>query len=203
MPGLILSFDPDMITFDDSMEARALMTCGHVISTESMTQFLRSLVSNKKYKIVCPGYNLNGTECKTEWDYKVCRQVGVLTSEENKEFEKGFEENLFSEFLCGKECPFCRSLVIKPASVTGNRVHCVMCNKGDFCWKCLGKWQGSLNKCGNLGCMEKKEANYLLATCPVITIDGFANVPDVRVCPRCESLIQLTKGCRHMSCKSS
>jgi predicted nucleotide-binding protein (sugar kinase/HSP70/actin superfamily) len=95
MPGLLLSFEPDMITFDDSKEARAKMICGHVISTESMTQFLRSLISNRRYRIVCPGYKLDGKECKTEWDYKLCRQVGVLTSQENKEFETGFEENLF------------------------------------------------------------------------------------------------------------
>ena len=55
VPGLLISFEPDMLSFDDSNEARAKMPCGHVISTESMTLFLRSLVDAKKYIIKCPG----------------------------------------------------------------------------------------------------------------------------------------------------
>jgi Ubiquitin family len=37
IPGLIISYEPDILSFDDSKEARAKMVCGHVISTESMT----------------------------------------------------------------------------------------------------------------------------------------------------------------------
>lgn len=58
IPGLILSYEPDMISLDDSKnEARAKMTCGHVISRDTMTQFLRSLKDAKKYKILCPSKN--------------------------------------------------------------------------------------------------------------------------------------------------
>lgn len=57
IPGLIVSYEMDMISFDDNHEARAKMICGHVISTESMTQFLRSLISEKRYFIKCPGNN--------------------------------------------------------------------------------------------------------------------------------------------------
>lgn len=56
IPGLIISYEPDMLSLDDSKEARAKMVCGHVISTESMTMFLRSLVSNRKYQIRCPAF---------------------------------------------------------------------------------------------------------------------------------------------------
>lgn len=54
IPGMIISYERDIISFDDSKEARAKMPCGHVISTESMTSFLRSLVDAKKYVIRCP-----------------------------------------------------------------------------------------------------------------------------------------------------
>ena len=37
VPGLITSYEPDIISFEDAHEARAKMICGHVISTESMT----------------------------------------------------------------------------------------------------------------------------------------------------------------------
>ena len=58
------------------------MKCGHVISRESMTIFLQSLLSAKKFVIRCPGDKPNGTLCETEWDYGLCRKVGVLTLEE-------------------------------------------------------------------------------------------------------------------------
>ena len=44
-----------MITLDDTNEPRARMPCGHIISTESMTEYLRSLIKDKKYRITCPG----------------------------------------------------------------------------------------------------------------------------------------------------
>lgn len=151
-----------MITFDDSKEARAKMICGHVISTESMTQFLRSLVSNRQYRIVCPSFKQDNSRCCTEWEYNLCRRVGVLTREENDEFERGFEQNMFSELLGGKECPFCMSFIIKPHSVKSNRVKCVICSQKkpvDFCWKCMGIWRtNGFDKCGNLDCMGKNEA---------------------------------------------
>ena len=44
-----------MITYDDSNEPRAKMPCGHVVSTESITEYLKSLIKDKKYRIICPG----------------------------------------------------------------------------------------------------------------------------------------------------
>ena len=70
------------------------MICGHVISTESMTQFLKSLVTARKYIIRCPSYKADGSLCETEWDYNICKAVGVLSLEEMQEFEYGFEKNL-------------------------------------------------------------------------------------------------------------
>ena len=40
-------------------EANAQMPCGHVISKEGMTGFLRSLISAKQFVIKCPGFNPN------------------------------------------------------------------------------------------------------------------------------------------------
>lgn len=84
-----------MISLDDSKEARAKMPCGHVISKESMTTFLKSLVDAKRYVIRCPAQLPNGLLCNTVWDYKLCQEIGVLTKEERKLFEVGFETNLF------------------------------------------------------------------------------------------------------------
>jgi hypothetical protein len=115
VPGLLISYQPCIISMDDSQdEARAQMPCGHVISRESMTQFLRSLIENRKYKILCPGLRPDGKPCRTEWPFPTCRKVGVLTTEEANEFEVGLSKNAVVEFYGGGECPFCRSFVIRP-----------------------------------------------------------------------------------------
>ena len=65
-----LSYEPDMLDWSDDLnEARVKMKCGHVISRDSMTIFLRSLLSEKKFVIRCPADKPNGTLCDTEWDY--------------------------------------------------------------------------------------------------------------------------------------
>lgn len=72
------------------------MVCGHVISTESMTLLLRSLIAAGKYVIRCPAAKKDGTPCETEWDYGLCKKVGVLTYEERDEFEEGFARNMIN-----------------------------------------------------------------------------------------------------------
>lgn len=58
------------------------MPCGHVISTEMMTGFLRSLIDKKMHVIRCPAKKPNGQYCNHEWDFSLCKRVGVLTKEE-------------------------------------------------------------------------------------------------------------------------
>ena len=84
-----------MLSLDDSNEARAKMPCGHVISTESMTAFLRSLVTSRKFSIICPSEKTTGAPCEAYWPYELCRQVAVLSKAEMEEFESGFEQNYF------------------------------------------------------------------------------------------------------------
>lgn len=69
------------------------MPCGHVISTDSMTDFLRSLISERKYEIRCPGRKSDNTDCLREWDYQLCRKIGVLTNVECATFEEGLALN--------------------------------------------------------------------------------------------------------------
>ena len=71
------------------------MPCGHVISTETMTLFLQSLIDAKKYVIRCPAQKSNNKDCNYEWDYSLCQKIGVLTLDERKKFEEGFEMNVF------------------------------------------------------------------------------------------------------------
>eukprot|EP00347_Sterkiella_histriomuscorum_P004850 403358845 len=209
IPGLIVSYEPDMLSFDDTLEARAKMPCGHVISKESMTQYLRSLVDAKRYTIKCPGQKANNKQCDEEWDYKICQQIGVLTIEERKEFEIGFEMNLFYQQIGGKECPICETLIMKDQSDLSNRVRCIACIKKpesfDFCWQCMRRWSPnsrSLTNCGNFGCASVEDRNKILQTCGVKIVDAIPNIPTTRSCPNCTTLIELDRGCRHMTCPS-
>ena len=55
IPGVTTTYEPDCISFyDGDDESRAKMPCGHVFSSESMTSFLQSLISENKYEIRCP-----------------------------------------------------------------------------------------------------------------------------------------------------
>ena len=43
-----------MITLDDSKEPRAKMSCGHVISSQSMLMLLESIAAKKQPDVFCP-----------------------------------------------------------------------------------------------------------------------------------------------------
>ena len=162
--GFLISYEPDVFTEDDNPdEARAKMNCGHVISRDSMTQFLRSVIEARNYIIKCPGYDKNGQICGGVWDFSVCKKIGVLTENEAKEFEDKFSYFYMSQKLLFQECPNCKSFVEKPTELTHNRVYCVFCKikkklSQDFCWICLKPWLNNDNtKCGNEDCGANKD----------------------------------------------
>jgi hypothetical protein len=66
----------------------------------------------------------------------LCRKVGVLTQEEEKEFEEGFERLVLFEMMGGKQCPYCKNCVIKPKGLNSDRVRCPGCKNPDFCFSC-------------------------------------------------------------------
>jgi hypothetical protein len=62
------------------------MPCGHKIGRDTMTIMIRSLISSKNFEIRCPHMKENGMACGASWDFKLCKEVGVLTTEEFMEF---------------------------------------------------------------------------------------------------------------------
>lgn len=59
--------------------------------------------------------------------------------------------------LFAKRCPNCKQMVSNVGLKT-NRVVCVSCKYGDFCYKCLRKWSGHSNQfCGNEECKFENE----------------------------------------------
>ena len=202
IPGLVVSYEPDMITGEYSKEeARALMPCGHVISRESLTEYLKSLIQQRKVLIECPGIDKDNKICKKMWSFGLCKKIGVFTREEKDFFENNFSAIFLSEKLEAKACPCCNSIIMKPQDVKINRVSCSVCsksNKGyDFCWICLKKW--SL-ECENNLCASTEDLQEILKNCKKITIGVATNVPEYRACPKCTTLISHIKACKHMKC---
>lgn len=208
VPGLIISYEPDIIygNFTDSKE-RAIMPCGHVISRESMTDFLTNLLNDRKYVIECPGQLKNEKTCKEKWDFALCAKIGVLSQKEKKQFEIGFARLMILDKMNGKICPTCDCFVFKPEEVKINRVACIVCAKKgkakDFCWKCLKPWNNPLdnNFCGNELCKKAtEELLKILESCSTKTIGKVENVPETRACPQCKTLIYHKSDCKHMKC---
>uniref|UniRef100_A0A4W5NLI4 Uncharacterized protein n=1 Tax=Hucho hucho TaxID=62062 RepID=A0A4W5NLI4_9TELE len=80
---------PDDITGDDYPEIlKAEMSCGHSVTPESLTEWCRMLLNQKKFKFTCPATDKNGEECGVEWLYQEVRKKALLTSEEIHEFEE-------------------------------------------------------------------------------------------------------------------
>ncbi|XP_071234241.1 E3 ubiquitin-protein ligase RNF19A-like [Salvelinus alpinus] len=202
---------PDDITGDDYPEIlKAEMSCGHAVTPESLTEWCRMLLNQKKFKFTCPATDKHGKECGTEWTYQEVRKKALLTSEEIHEFEETlaylFSLQNSSEY---KPCPGCRSNVSR-SSPSNLCVHCIMCSaeKGqlyEFCWQCLRQWKGSRprsDRCDNDGCTNS--ARELLKNCTTISftkVAGVTSCPSVRACPTCGALTthDQTK-CKNITC---
>lgn len=206
-PGLVVSYEQCCLTLDDDQEdPRAKMSCGHVISVEGMTGFMRSqLANNVIYQILCPAFKPSGGPCQSPWDYDLCREVGVFTAEECKEFEGKLGRNYAKQELKMKQCPTCSSsLMRESADVMTKCVYCQMKKQGyPFCWSCLKKWNGfDRLKCGYPDCDSSASAKDILQKCPTKTIDygsKFEGVPVYRRCPWCSRVIEHAGACKHMT----
>jgi len=65
-------------------------------------------------------------------------------------------------------------------------------------------WKGSgLSVCGNDGC-DKGTINAILTNAPMKKSDGYYNdeFPSIRACPKCETIIEHSIACKHMTCSS-
>ena len=102
-----------------------------------------------------------------------------------------------------KKCPKCSSQVIK-ATLTTNRVVCTSCSYGDFCFKCLNKWEGN-NECKSCITMFQVVTNSPQDRVFKLKVGGVAqdySTPKFRTCPHCSQLIEHVDACKHMSCKN-
>ena len=187
-----------MITFLEGESVR--MPCGHSISPDGLMDYCWNEVSsNRKYEIHC-------CLCDSEWPIEVLKRYGGASLKELRMLEEGLSRNYCFKSSDITECPGCQSFCERKNKST-NCVQCYICTRKKkeayfFCWQCLQAWKTapSANNCGNDACNADKVLKRLHEA-PMKNIYG-VQVPSVRACPSCGSLIEHEKGCKQMHCKS-
>jgi len=176
--------------------------CKSVTSAEAAFRLLKNeLFYNGAGELKCKFK----TNCRKPISFGYYAWLGQLNLDEEQEFRAQFDINaLISPNPELRKCPNedCGAYVQRPLSMLDVRVRCVQCLAYDWCWSCGGKWK-SVNhlKCGNEDCDPLTFYYNLLVNCETATITNIENVPVLRLCPMCNTLIQWTKDCKHMTCK--
>ena len=188
-------------------QPRIVMSCGHAVDANSLTDWCMSLLDSGQTEFHCPAIVDESTnkKCMLVWQYAEVRKAAHLSSEEQEYFESKLSEYAVPQLCNVKECPGCQSYVER-CSPGNLRVRCPSCTHQrkrnyDFCWNCCSEWTGlpmSAVKCGSPGCVNSALA--LLQDAPIVEICG-KEVPSLRACPTCGYIVEHNlEGCKFMAC---
>ena len=204
-PSIPRSSEDCMITMENTKENKIVvlkMPCGHSISPDGLMDYAWSEVStNRKTEIKCP-------LCAREWEFNTIRRYGGATDIELDQLELGISMNFCMQSGDINQCPTCQSYCTRQ-NPSVNSVLCYACSRNGksnayFCWYCLHEWKTPLSSatCGNANCTDAEKLAKL-RYCGTVRVD-FLNIeiPKLRACPKCGSLIELSRGCKHMTCKA-
>jgi hypothetical protein len=78
----VADYEEDPISGETTFTAK--MSCGHSMTRDYMILLIRSLLTEKKYEIRCPNVDEHGNKCLLEWEFKICKKIGVFTKEETE-----------------------------------------------------------------------------------------------------------------------
>ncbi|XP_062849644.1 uncharacterized protein si:ch211-212k18.15 [Trichomycterus rosablanca] len=200
----------DDITLDDDPNTmRAEMSCGHAVTSESLTAWCRSVLDKGQYKFLCPALKDGTTQrCGAEWPYMEVRKIALLTDEEQNHFEETMARLAAAKYCEYNSCPGCKSFVERQ-DLTNLCVRCTICTavtgkRYEFCWQCMNTWKGlgpRSDKCDNSGCINLKIEK--LSQCKDIILPAVQKlkVPSLRACPTCGNLVEHdTTGCKNIIC---
>ena len=166
-----------------------------------MCDFFKTGIEKGFTKFKCPN-------CDKDWQYFCIRHV-LSAKYGNKEL-RAFDMKMQDIHMIKKpgvqQCPFCHFNCERTA-IDNDRVVCVICTKKngkttEFCWKCLNPWKSDLiRRCGNEECGSVESKLVILRTCQTKTIGAVPDVPSVRACDKCGTLINHKDACKHMKCR--
>ena len=198
------SDDPCIITGENSRDDHVVvlkMPCGHPMSQDGLMDYAWSEVSTyKKAQVKCP-------LCSTDWPFGVIVRYGGATPTELMQLELGMSHNYFNKSNDINQCPRCRSYCTRDDSSISS-VKCIVCTRKSrsdfiFCWHCLKEWKRRLpsSTCGNDGCDDSEKLAQLRDCGKTKVAYTNLEISKLRACPTCGTIIELAKGCKHMTCK--
>ncbi|KAK7898179.1 hypothetical protein WMY93_019032 [Mugilogobius chulae] len=181
---------------------RALMSCGHSVTPQSLTNWCQRQLDQGSISFVCG-------VCDAEWSFEDVCKMALLSDEEKDRFEQEMFRNKADKDPNNAWCPSCSSLVIRtdPENLCMKCPRCSVEKERDytFCFQCLREWKGPAprsDRCDNDGCVN--QALVILKTCPNIEfsyVRDVSNCPSVRACPSCGLLVQHSgKQCKNIMC---
>ena len=192
---------------------KAELSCGHAVDPNTLTGWCRSLINDGKLEFYCPAIVNEATnqKCEKKWGYDEIKKIALLNESEMEFFEKKLSENAASTFMDYKECPKCRSFVVRQ-DLTNLRVICTLCpvfsqRSFEFCWQCDEEWTVPITKSGD-SCGRAKCVNPLLEMlrqCTYIKLSecdsSLQDIPSIRACPTCGNRIQHSgQACKNILC---
>ncbi|XP_072314892.1 E3 ubiquitin-protein ligase DDB_G0292642-like [Eucyclogobius newberryi] len=199
--------DLDPFSSEDGV-LKARLSCGHVVSPESLTEACRAQLNEGNYKFKCSAH-VGGRLCNSPLSYREVRRLAALTVEEMQYFEENIARLAVAEYSDIQGCPKCKTS-IERKDMTNLCVKCDVCsaNQGEsylLCWQCLKQWKGHgprSDRCDNSGC--KNYELELLQTCKLTNlprVQGADAVPSIRACPTCGQRVEHDRtGCKNIIC---
>lgn len=193
LPFHLRTSEPDCMT-GETDEFTSRLTCRHAITPDMLYSSCLSQLNDRKAFFKCPVQS-----CHAQIEFEEVIQKACLSDDEISFFEQRINKNALEK---GKTCPDCTSFCERKDS-NNPRVVCFYCStkgKGtfEFCWDCGLNWKN-----GHVCPCQKKELQHTLQNCERITMgyNNMENVPKVRTCPKCSSMIEHVSGCKTMTCE--
>ena len=211
--GLKFAVARDSITDEDNGLLKAVLSCGHAVDPNSLTAWCRSLIDSGKLEFHCPAIIKPETneKCGKKWAYDEIKKIALLNEIEMEFFELKLSENAAKTYIDYKECPKCKSFIVRE-DLANLRVDCSLCpvfldREFEFCWQCEQEWTEDLDDssetCGRVNCVNPilqvlRDCRYMrLSEC----YGGLPDVPSIRACPTCGNRIEHTgQACKNVLC---
>uniref|UniRef100_A0A3B4B2D6 RING-type domain-containing protein n=1 Tax=Periophthalmus magnuspinnatus TaxID=409849 RepID=A0A3B4B2D6_9GOBI len=199
--------DLDPFSLDDGV-LKARLSCGHVVSPESLTAACRAQLDEGNYKFKCPAL-IGERPCNSPLSYQEVRRLADLTVKEMQYFEENIARLAAADYSDIERCPKCKTN-IERKDMANLCVQCSVCSAERrepylLCWQCLKPWKGNAPRsdhCENSGC--KNYELELLQNCKLTNLPqvrGADAVPSIRACPTCGQRVEHDKtGCKNVIC---
>ncbi|XP_062580726.1 E3 ubiquitin-protein ligase RNF217-like [Saccostrea cucullata] len=206
LSGCITTTKPDII-WEYESDPRLELPCGHAITPDNLFGLLREKIRQNEYCICCPGKTDSGT-CNELFDNQLILKKCMLSADEYLFYSGKLSFNYINASKRNeiKNCPRCDSYC-KKMNIFQNHIKCFKCSNEmfysfKFCWYCSESWTQD-HECSSANENEQNiEIVRQLENCSKITLgySNMENVPSIRLCPNCKTLLQHDQACKSMIC---